>query len=237
MGVREEILRDNPYGYWPNDDRYGPGSTSWRDASNNGRTGTVAGSPSVERGLRGLAGRGALRLDTGDYTYGNGVFNQATFTVEGWIFPIAWPSSNQSSLIGCFEGVDASLHDKALSIDAAGRPGLYIYDGAANQLTWGTAIPLGRWTHLAGTGDGTTMRLYVDGRLVTSKAGGNSFTGYSVSNLYCNGTGGTGAWVRMDARRQHVAAFAGAVPAERIRAHYLAGAAELAGTGLRGRLR
>lgn len=71
-----------------------------------------------------------------------------------------------SRQIGSGDGLLQYYH---LSLDIQARPNLLIAPVRSGaQLTAMTSLPRFKWTHLAGTYDGTTASLYVDGLLVAS---------------------------------------------------------------------
>src|SRR2546425_1881529 len=92
----------------------------------------------------------------------------------------------------------------------------------AGSLIWaeGPVLQVGSWTHLVGTFDGTSVRLYVNGALVGSTAAsgplnggaGQSFIGRLGQNLY-----------PFQGTLDEVAVFPTALSAQRVLAHYQAG--------------
>jgi hypothetical protein len=108
-------------------------------------------------------------------------------TIEGWI--------NAQSL-----GANGRIFDKA----PLGTPSSYLFDDyngnlrlyVGDSLPWlqsAQPIPVGVFTHVAGTYDGTTMRVYINGALSASKA----YTGAIATNnlparIGADSGGGTG---------------------------------------------
>jgi hypothetical protein len=107
-------------------------------------------------------------------------------TLEAWVFPTA-ATGVRDILIKEGTGVDIyNLYAR----NGAGQPEANVLAGGANRWATGPALPLSTWTHLAGTYDGTTVRLYVNGVQVGTKA----FTGVISTSTGALRIGGNSLW-------------------------------------------
>ena len=141
----------------------GAGATT-ADASGNGHTGTIAGATWTTQGRFG----NALSFDgVNDWVTVNAtaLLNLSTaMTVEAWVFPTS-TSGVRDVLIKEGAGVDIyNLYAR----NGAGRPESNVFVGGVNRTAEGTALAANAWTHLAGTYDGSILRLFVNGALVAS---------------------------------------------------------------------
>jgi hypothetical protein len=214
------VLADSPLAYW----RLGESSgATAADASGNGRTGNYVNSPTLGAG-------GALGSDPNTAASFNGIdeyvnvpyaaaLNPAQVTVEAW----AYPTGGQ----GTFRSVVTS-RDYA----PGNARGYILYASSAN--TWqfwlgngdwvvvhGPPIVLSQWTHLVGTYDGTTARLYVNGALAAS-SGASGFLQNAVRPLRI-ATGATDKTVPqyfLPGRVDEVAVYGSPLSATRVQAHY-----------------
>ncbi|HEX9968962.1 MAG TPA: LamG-like jellyroll fold domain-containing protein, partial [Acidimicrobiales bacterium] len=153
------VLADGPAAYWRLNELHGPTAV---DSSGNNRHATLRnwtesqdGVSPVDRSTE-FFHSGATAGDVLDMSGGQ------AFTVEAWVKP----------------AVDASGTMRLLAkehTNGSGRQGWLLFvkpdnslgferirDGSINGVGGGVTRP-GVWTHVAGTYDGTTMRLYVDG--------------------------------------------------------------------------
>ncbi len=149
-------------GLWHFDEDSG---TTVTDSSGNGNTGTYYGETfndgTLKNGPQWVDGKfgKALSFDgVDDYVdCGNdsslNLDNEVT--VEAWIKPIAVPSSG--------EGL-ASKADLSYGLTYYGNGQVYFYTYSGSHFST-TSLPTGEWSHVVGTYDGTTRRLYVNGVL------------------------------------------------------------------------
>lgn len=144
-------------GYWPLDEGVGQSSM---DFSTLGHDATVLGDPVWTFGFT----TPALDLDgTGDAVEIPAFAEADTppeLTIAAWIrtdAPAGWRS--------ILDKRDAQADGYDLYVDPSGLPFLRV----GNQtLTGTTPVNDGQWRHVAGTYDGNTLALYVDGRIETS---------------------------------------------------------------------
>lgn len=148
------------------------------DISGNGNVGTVVGATWTSSGRYATA----LRFNgTSDYVTVEETpsldFNSGV-TVEAWVNP---------TTLGGWRAVVYQAND-VLALEASTPQGPPSFGGSFSLAPlYGTAtLPLNTWSHLAGTYDGTTMRLYVNGALVASRIESRPF-GTSSSALTIGG--------------------------------------------------
>jgi hypothetical protein len=131
----------------------------------------------------------------------NGTFNQyATInsqtnlnmtdvvTVEAWIYPTAFAATSASGSIFCKHGWSSG--EKGYVLRAGDPSGILSFNLAGDSLgtnvSWKHAespagsLTLNTWTHVAGTFDGTSVKVYVNGVLV----GTTAFTGGIVPSAF-----------------------------------------------------
>lgn len=97
--------------------------------------------------------------------------NRAKFTIEGWIkFNIADVGARMS-LFGQNNVIEFFLNSTTIQLYTAGGGGI------TTPLT--AAFGNNTWHHIAATGDGTNLRIYIDGALVAT--GGSTTSNYGTS--------------------------------------------------------
>ena len=207
------VLADSPAGYW----HLGETSSSTGiDASGNNKPLSYAAS--VKLGAAGATGVDSA-LSMGGTTSANAGDNfdfagTTPFTAEAWVRVAANDTTWRNVLSK--QGMDANnLHQGWVLWTHAGQAGFERWSNGSSNNSMVTNIPVGPWVHLAGTYDGSTVRLFVNGVQVGSSAtsivlGDTPFL-FRVGDLF-NGS------------IDEAAVYPSALPAARISAHYKAGA-------------
>jgi hypothetical protein len=151
-------------GAWGFDETSG-GSVS--DASGNGNTGTIAGA------IRTTAGKfgGALSFNgTSDWVTvpdANSLDLTSGMTIEAWIRPTAVGSAWRTVLL---KEQPTGLIYSLYAGNGGGKPASHVFTTNDFGLNGATNTALNAWTHLAATYDATTLRIYVNGVQVSTKA-------------------------------------------------------------------
>lgn len=156
------------------------------DASGTGNQGTISGAAWTASGRFGnaLSFDGANDLVTVadstslDLTTG--------MTLQAWINPAAG-AGVRDVIIKEGSGLDLfNLYHR----NGQGAPESNVFVNGQNRTVQGSTVPLGVWTHLAGTYDGTVLRLYVNG----SEAASLAIAGSIPTSSGALRIGGNGLW-------------------------------------------
>ena len=165
-----------------------------RDASNNNFTITRNGdvsvqafspfAPTAEYSTANVGGS-AYFDGTGDYlsVADNSAFKfgSGDFTVEGWIYPLAFTSPEISFISKWNAGAQAGTNQWLLYITTSGAP-IFVWstDGTNGAGTVeGSSVRLNSWNHLAAVRSGNTITLYVNGVGTSSSISGTLYSSES----------------------------------------------------------
>lgn len=147
-------------GYWHFDE--GASSTAY-DASGSGNTGTIQGSPTWASGASCEAG-GCLTLNGSNQYLSMGA--TSSLDLAGKVSVTAWihPNSTARQLVVALGDGDDYTNNYQMFIDT----GAFFTVGEGASAAYATksgSIASGNWYYLAGTFDGTTAKIYINGIL------------------------------------------------------------------------
>jgi len=125
---------------------------------------------------------------TGDYANGSGISTSLTnIILEAWVYHRTLPASNQRYVT--VSGEIAVLRHAGAT--QQGQLHFYIKtDGVLHSIRVNDALQTGQWVHVAGTWDGTDMKLYLNGEEVGSSTPGGSLNA-SNGNVGLSSSGET----------------------------------------------
>ena len=218
-GITAGLVADRPTGFW----RLGDPATSSvaADSSGNGLSGVY--DQGVVRGQP-----GAVSGDTAAAFSGNVVTvpSAASLDIRSAVSVEAWVRPSASHNGGILEKtVDGSVNSQYMLFVEGGLPKFRLRTAAGGLPTIdGPTLALNTWSHVVGTFDGTTMRLYVNGALAASAAAAGPVAGGS-GPTYIGRLGQS--FYPFQGSLDEVAVFPLALSAERVRAHYQGGGATL----------
>ena len=147
--------------------------------------------------------------------------NPTAFTVEAWAYPTGGQGTFRSIVTSRDYAPGAA---KGYVLYAAPDNTWQLWTGAGGwNVVYGPPIVLNQWTHLVGTYDGTTLRLYVNGVLVSSNAVTYTQNTTRPLRIAAGRTEDTPAQYFLPGRVDEVAVYGSALSAARVQAHYDAG--------------
>jgi len=173
-------------GWWPMNERSGQ---SVRDWSGNGNHGMLGSTPAADdndpRWISGAFILGsALRFDGSDFVSipDSPSLRPGRLTLSAWYRNETVPSAYEYIVAKGGDACKASSF--ALYTTTSRELAFYVYDGDSwvRSPQSGQSLFDGRWHHIAGTYDGTTVRLFVDGREIGDGTPADLAIEYNLAN-------------------------------------------------------
>jgi hypothetical protein len=179
-------LLDSVSGWWP---MYEGSGQVVHDLSGHGNNGTLGSTPVADANdptwIKGFLFGSALRFDGNDFVRipDSKALESKAVTVSAWVRGDSSPGRDRY-IIG--KGADDCLSSSyALYTGEGAGLSFYVTDqSGATRLTAAvdpTAIWNGKWHHVAGTFDGTTAKLFVDGKAIGGSAGTSQPINYALA--------------------------------------------------------
>jgi hypothetical protein len=154
-------------GWWPMNEGSGQTVRDWSGHGNNGYLGSTTGVDDADPAwIRGVFLGSALRFSGGDMVTipGSSSLEPSRLTVAAWVRNAGSPGAYRYVVSKGFDQCYSGSY--GLYSGSGGGIAFYIADGQDHYYVSPAAAPSfwdGRWHHVAGTFDGATVRLYIDG--------------------------------------------------------------------------
>lgn len=107
-------------------------------------------------------------------------------TLEAWIYPTTWKTNAYDGNVINKE-YNTSNYGYMLRVGANAQLNFAIGDGTWREITTGSILTLNTWQHIAGTYDGTKMRVYLNGKAVDSSTVSVSIPATTSTPLWLGG--------------------------------------------------
>lgn len=155
-------------GHWTFDEIEG---ASLRDLSPHGNHATLVRSPDQVPGRLGKAlAFGSDRREFVRVPDSPSLSLTGPFTVAAWVKPAAWTGPAQRAVVEKWESSPGASRGYLLRMNVERRVRCLVADESGDVgPTGATALPADAWTHIAGVYDGSSVRVYVNGRLDGSR--------------------------------------------------------------------
>jgi RHS repeat-associated protein len=160
----DTVIADSPIGFWP------LGETSGNTATDLTTTGNGIYRNSYAQGLPGpvvnIPSNATRFSGTGAYVRLNrsATLEPANLSLETWIKPASIPANNVTVVVSPQPGNSDSSSANGYTLWIEGNTGRAFFGISTGSIGTPTAVPVGAWTHVVGTSDGSTIRLYINGK-------------------------------------------------------------------------
>jgi len=233
-GYYEAVMEDDPVAYWRLDET--TGTTAYDEVI--GRVGAIINGVTLDQpsGLSNEPGNPSMNFNGSngkvDAAYSPDL-NPNVFSIECWARVLGGAGTYRSPLTA-----RATIYNTTPTPNGSSGYIFYatpsdqweFWNGRSTTSGWhvlasGEYVDYGVWTHLVGTYDGTTKRMYVDGELAASAAINYLPNTTSPLRIGAGATEGAGAyWFNGDI--DEVAIYDTALSPEQVAHHYHAGVPE-----------
>jgi PKD repeat protein len=146
--------------------------------------------------------------------------NPSVFTVEAWAY-VTGGQGTYRSLVTSRDYAPGNARGYILYAANDNTWQLWTGNGGWN-IVYGPAVALNTWTHLVGTFDGSSARLYVNGVLAASTGAGYLQNTARPLRIATGATDLTSPQYYLPGRVDEVAVYGSALSAARVQAHYAA---------------
>jgi hypothetical protein len=156
----------------------GYGSGIWRDLCKR-NNGTLVNGPTWQGAMGRPGGFGSVQVPVNGYVETSTATEAVRVSYACWVKWLIAGASDYPYVLGTVEQSSPTVSDRRFLFTAT-TIGFSIYDGATKTASYTSGSNNDIWWHLAGTADGSNIRLYVNGVLKDTVAAGDPYTAYTT---------------------------------------------------------